>query len=477
MWKSFVGTRESPDLDFLTVATMDSSEEKLFRQKLELLILTEDEEILNRAKPIISRYYLTFRQMAYATLFETPIWEILRAQMVVMVQGSDEDLLTFAERVDRTMQTLPRSRILTVMSPKLSLDNLEGTQNPRVLPLSRSEFFNTLKFEYLCLCRCRAQYFDIRAGDLFPMTNIGFSVFVRLQLNQRYLAVLPEGAMLTDGRFQRMQESDSVYILRRDVDKYAAYINSYYDRAGQGLVKRIRALFLSLIQASLNLNEVLLFDFKSLTDEDMRVHYEELHRLGKELLELIEEAEDPWNQIREAVSGEFYLLWRSPWIALYAAVISKKTGQGDPLVCILAALLTDLGLFDLQDEISRQFLLDEKRVVDEVHKKAFANHPILSLNRCLLKGLPVEADVKAVMVCTHERHDEQGFPNQVPADKIPVEAQLIQFAEKLDQGVLTTMKNTGVGFRFLREKIWESESKTLDTFSRRFLDSISKAMI
>lgn len=451
----------------------------MFRQKLELLILSRDERILNRAKQIVSRYFLTFQHIPFHELPQRATGDLVRAQLILVEQEDAESLQSFAIRVDQVLHTFPRSRVVTIMSPSLSKENLAGTANSRVTPLSQAEYFQTLKFEYLCLHRCRAQYFDIKISDLFPMTTLSFPVFIRMPLNQRYVAVTHSNSVLSDDRYQRVSAATEIYIQKKDSDKYAQYVVSYYDTSGKGMRMRARAQFLALYQASLQLNEILLFDFKSSSQDDFVKAYETLSSAGAELLKLLESEEVLWDIFREAASGDFYQLWRAPWIAAYGALIAKRSGQGDPLVTLMSGLLTDVGLFDVEEKLSRQYLLGDGGKLGDSSElsQGFGYHPVLSLNRCLAKGVPVSEAVKAVMVCTHERFDGKGFPNQVPADKLPIEAQILLFAEKIDQAVLTTMKETGVGFRFLKEKLWEQESQKMDSFSSEFLASIADSLI
>lgn len=74
----------------------------------------------------------------------------------------------------------------------------------------------------------------------------------------------------------------------------------------------------------------------------------------------------------------------------------------------MAGLCSDIGLYDLPEPVVRKFLFSERREV-ESHQASFAKHPVLSLNRCLIKGFPIGEAVKSVVVCTHERADEKGF--------------------------------------------------------------------
>ncbi|MBV2168006.1 MAG: hypothetical protein KUL82_04785 [Bdellovibrio sp.] len=446
----------------------------LFRQKLELLILTQSEDVLARAKVAISNHFITFRTVKFEDIQKGHLGDLLKAQLILLAQEEAESLSSFESRVNEVLRLFPRSRVVTVMGPK---ENLEGAQNPRVSPLSSFEFFSTLKFEYICLYRCRSQYYQIQSSDLFSMTTITFPTFIQLPLNQRYLAVAHSNTVLSDERFQRMAAAEGLFIKAKDSDMYFQYISNYFDMSGAGLKKRARGLFLNLCYYSCYLNEGLLFDFASKSEGHCASVYEKIKKLAEELFQVLRTEESLWDVFRETLDDDFSLFWRAPWIATYATLIAVKSGQGDPMTTLLSGLLMDVGLYDLEEDVTRQYLLSKEKNIEEKMQKSFEKHPLLSLNRCLIKKVPMDEKVKSVLVCTHEKANEKGFPNQVPAAQLPVEAQLLMFAEKIDKGVLTTMKQTGVGFRFLKEKLWEAENTSLQNFSPEFLNAIADALI
>ncbi len=446
----------------------------LFRQKLELLILTHSEDVLTRAKAAISTHFITFRSVNYEEIQKGQLGDLLKAQLILLAQEGAESLSAFESRVNEVLRLFPRSRVVTVMGPK---ENLEGAQNPRVSPLSSFEFFSTLKFEYICLYRCRSQYYQIQSSDLFSMTTITFPTFIRLPLNQRYLAVVHSNTVLSDERYQRMAGAEGLFIKAKDSDKYFQYICNYFDMSGTGLKKRARGLFLNLYYYSCYLNEGLLFDFSSKSDTHCAGVYVKIQNLAEEIFQVMRSEESLWDVFREALNDDFSMFWRAPWIAIYATLIAVKSGQGDPMTTLLSGLLMDVGLYDLEEDVTRQYFLSKEKKIEDKMQKSFEKHPLLSLNRCLIKKVPIDEKVKSVLVCTHERADEKGFPNQVPAAHLPVEAQLLMFAEKIDKEVLTTMKETGVGFRFLKEKLWEAEKASLQSFSPEFLNAIAEALI
>ncbi|UOF02191.1 HD-GYP domain-containing protein [Bdellovibrio reynosensis] len=453
---------------------MSDNSKNLFRQKLELLIVDGTEEVLNRAKQVISRHYLTFQSVNSKDLVPGSLGELLRAQVILIAQNQVESSEAFIQRATGVLKVFPRSRMIAVGLPGFQWS--EAVANVSVL--SSFEFLQTLKFEYLCLLRCRGQFQSISSSDLFPMTSMSFPAFIRLSLNQRYLAVVYSNTVLSDDRFQRLVKAEGgLYIQNKDSEKYLEYIKNYFDTSGKSMHKRARASFLAIYSQCLQLNEFLLFDLVQPNEVRVGQLYQDLKKLIESLFDALKSDADLWDVFREALEEEPANYWRAPWIATYSALIAIKGNQGDPMVAFLAALFTDLGIFDLEDSVTREYLFSSERKVLENQQSQFEKHPILSLNRALIKKLPIEDSVKSVLVCTHERADQKGFPNQVPTEMLPIEAQIVMFAEKIDQAALTKLKETGTGFRFQREKVWEHEKNNLGNFSSEFLDKIAEALI
>jgi hypothetical protein len=274
-----------------------------------------------------------------------------------------------------------------------------------------------------------------------------------------------------------MLKKDSLYIIGRESSPYLEYINTYFDTRGASLRKRARAIFLAICQTWLEISEYLIFDFKSSSEETVQKHYQDLVSLAERLFELMDSEEGLWDTFKDSFQNELFDKWRGPWIAVYAAYISKKSTVGNPLDTFLAALFCDVGLFDIADVVSEKILAGGEVSLVDGEVSEYRKHPVLSLNRCLLKKVPLSEAVKGILVSVHERVDGQGFPSQTPPELLPVEASLIRFAEMIDLGVRTTLKETGVGFRFLKEKIWEKETLTPGSFSKEFLNKIAESLI
>lgn len=158
-------------------------------------------------------------------------------------------------------------------------------------------------------------------------------------------------------------------------------------------------------------------------------------------------------------------------------IYGAKSKLGNPSVVFMAGLLCDIGLFDISDTVFEKYVPSGEDLLAGDEKAEYYRHPLLSLNRCLQKNLPLSEEVKAVLVCIHERADTLGFPSQTPPELLPVEAAIIRFAEMIDLGVRTTISEVGGNFRMLKEKIWEVEKSRPGNFDPQFLDKISESLL
>jgi hypothetical protein len=462
----------------LRMSERQNAEQTLFRQKLELLVLTQDETIVSHVREVISAHKLTFRFFHEGNIdLPQQAAETKKPAIILICQKEDENIKAFSNHVDSLLKDFPKSAIVTILNNSSLSEELKGTENSRVYPLSQFEFLNTAKFETIALTKSRSQFFTILPTDLFPMTSIDFTAYVQLSLNQRYLAVLFKKLVLTEDRLQRISRAKGLLIPITESQGYHSYISSYYDSSGASLKKRARSLFYALSANWMILFDYLALDYKTLPETQIEETFAKIQTTIKEIIELLTKDEDLWDTFREASSNPIFKMWRSPWIAIYSALISIKSGQGNPEDSLLAGLFSDIGLISLKSDLLQKYLTSGLKDLTPEEKAPVEKYPMESLNRCLSKKLPLSEAVKSIIETSNERFDGAGFPNQVPADKIPTEAYLIRFAMLIDLASRTSMKELGVGFRFTREKLWEAQKKDVGNFAPDFLEKIANALL
>jgi len=449
-----------------------------FRQKLELLLLSDEQEALACLSEMADRNQFTFTHLKNISEVLLSPRLLKNAQMIVIKQ-KNEDLKKFLAELGQLVQQSPKAQLVAVLNSAPSAEDLEALpkEEHRLILFSLHDLLQTAKLEYLCLLKNRGTFYDISLRDLFPMTKVGFLGFVRLKLNRIYLPVIYPNVLLSDEKMQRLSRVPSLYINVKDSAPYSEYIKSYYDTSGKSLKKRARALFLQMTWLATNLTQELLCDYQKASPEKLKEIYSAIEEIAGEIMQAIEIDESFWDVFREAFNNDWNQFWRAPWIGLYAAQISKKSGVGYPFVALLTGLLCDIGMLDLPADIYRKYVTGGLPALNEEELKVFQQHPMMSLNRCLSHGLNLSEEVKAAIICTHERFDLKGFPNQTPADKIPFEAFAVQLAEQIDLESRSAPAADSANFRLFREKIWAREMETKSHYGEKFLQTISNALL
>ncbi|GEM_PF-1553606 len=451
----------------------------IFRQKLELLVLCGDFKVIQRAEEAASQYSFSFTQLLeedFDDYFSDS--NVVRPQVTLICQGPEEQVADFGRRATELLSKFPKSCVVAVLNLDSVKGDLSGLQNLHIVPLSEEEFYHTAKFEYACLFRTRAQYLDIPRNEVFPGTTIPFSVYIKLPLNQKYLAVIFADSVLTDERFQRItDESDHLLIDISESAQYSSYINSFFDQAGIGLRKRSRALFLSFCHSAFLFQESLLFNHKRLPPRITQDLFIKLKDMLYELVDLMKRDGELWDVFREACDNEFFAQWRAPWVAVYATLISVKSGKGDPICVGIAALLTDLSLYDLPREAFHKFLKKGAEGLRDSYLDELRNHPLASLNRVRSGGISLQDEIQKVLVSVHEHADGTGFPYGTIAEGIPVEAAIIRLAEQIDFQARNQAEAPEFSFSRLREKLMRADGLNRETYPSLFFESVSKALL
>jgi len=341
------------------------------------------------------------------------------------------------------------------------------------LVLLENEFFETSKLEFIASQIIRATYVPIKVNELKKDIAYEFSVFVLMPLNQKMVPALAKGVSLTEGKLKKLESIGEVFVRREEVSKYKKYIEANVDRSAAGLKSRCRVQYLDLCVSHTDL-VFLLTDQSETSSYDLgKSLFERCQTLASDLLMTLATVGDAWDIVNHSSLGDFGSLERAPTIASYAGLMSLMAGIGDSTEVMIASLIADVGLLELPPHISNKIRKDRStenlRTEDLV---LYQQHPIVSLNRCLARKLQMTETLKETVLCSHERVDRQGFPNQPKADRIPMEALLIQFCELVDQNTMTKMGEAPKYPTEVKKQIYQKEYDSGQRFSILFLEKI-----
>ncbi|MBC7371574.1 MAG: hypothetical protein H7326_08420, partial [Bdellovibrionaceae bacterium] len=293
------------------------------------------------------------------------------------------------------------------------------------------EMQTSSKFYYLCSLLVHGTYLPVPVTDLFPGTAVDFNGFHKLPINQNFLPVIFAGFVFSDKKYRRLESVKQVYVKREELNRYRKYIEAYHDNRGNALKKRCRAMMMSLMGSYTELILLLSLDADH-HQETLQAQLDQFADTAVSLGDYLKDCPDTFNVIAQSLEFQFCKHERGPYVLAYALFIAQSCGITSLKEIIMAALLSDLGLLELPPTCYRQLQSRGALMLEPNDMEKYQHHPMSSLNRAMLRELPLSDEIKSILVCTHERADEKGFPNQVPADKLPFESQLIHFCKILD---------------------------------------------
>ncbi|OFZ56023.1 MAG: hypothetical protein A2428_13170 [Bdellovibrionales bacterium RIFOXYC1_FULL_54_43] len=343
------------------------------------------------------------------------------------------------------------------------------------LILLAEELHQTSKLEYACTQVVKADYLPIKTADLMPGQAIPFDIYHLLPIRQKFLKFAFEGDTLNQEKISKATEVGELYIKKMSAEKFNLYTNSNPDRSARGLARRCRSQFLALYSSYAQL--VLL-----LTDQSEYASFKEgeslLKRcrdLGSELMITLGEFGNAWEIVNNSTIGEFGSTERAPAVAAYAALFGLQIDIAGISDIMIAALLSELGLLLLPPDISVKLRAQELDQLSPEQRRIYELYPQKSLDIVLGRKLPVDEKLRELLISTHERADETGFPRKLPARRISEGAQLVHFCRLFDQKTVIAMGKARVDREDVRREIIRQELQNPSRFSPLFMEKLKKA--
>lgn len=452
----------------------------MFRQKLEVIVLSEGlhTEFQQRLQEVFQRFYINTRQYSLSEFQVLSHAEKLCHLVILSPSLSSENL---KPTCDMVWKELPSAFVLALpVNPEAS-ELKTISSSGALMILKEFDFYKTMKLEYIVGTRVRGRYFKSGVQEVFPMSSVPFSAYLPLALNQKYLKVISEGEVLSEAKYQKLIDHPTAehafYVPLQQASAYKEYINQYFDKSGNGFKKRLRASLITLLK---DVTSCVSLSFGLFPDETLLK--ECMARIDAEFpstLELLTMKEDVWEEILSLSNEDFGFSYPGFFVGIYGTLLSVKLQIGNPFEVFWAGIFADIGVYDLPKTlVENYFFARQNQSLAELNQNdEFKKHPTHSLNRLLSLPSEFSANVKAMVVSHEERQDEQGYPHQVPKTVLPFESQLVHFAALVYYESQSTLKITKTSFRFMREKIWQTEVEQKGRFSEAFLQTVASALV
>ncbi len=369
------------------------------------------------------------------------------------------------------------SFIIVVVDKKASAESTQFMKKSGAnLVLLENEFFHASKLEFVATQKIKADLIPFKSSELVLGSTVGFKAYHMLPLNQKLLPVLSIGQEVTETKLKKMLDVGELYIRKECLPKYAEYLKNNQDLSAQGLAARCRAQFLLLTAGFAELALLIADQSEVGSFSAGKALFDQILHYSKEMLISLGTIGDAYQIINNSSLGEFSSMSRSPAIAAYAGLVSLLSDVGDSEDIMVSALLSDLGMLEMPPHITYHLKTQSYKSLHPEDQNIYCNHPVQSVNLCLSRKIQLSEKMKTIIMATHERKDMQGFPHRMEPEKIPLEAQLIQYCELLDQHCLVRMGQERKNPKTEQKIIFEQEMTQGGRFSPVFLNHIKSAI-
>lgn len=326
----------------------------------------------------------------------------------------------------------PKTPILVVFPKRFDKNVLQWVRKSGAnFIMSELEFLERVRFDFFINQYIGSEYIPVKPHDFKLDTKVDLSLFYFMSANKRYYPIVVANTVVNSVRLEKIKKIGDVYIKRSEVDLYNRYLKTHDDQSSTGLIRRCRLQFNEFKESYLQLVNHLTEEAEITSYEEGKKRMEECQKLSRDLVSAMMTAGSVFDVISQSVEGGVLLGDRAPERAAIVGFYSMLSDVGNPEHAILASLLCDIGLLNMPKEYLNAVKKGGISSLDGELRKAYEQHPQFSVNFAAQKKLQIDSVVREAILHSHSRLDEGGFP-RARADKINVEAQLIQIVEILD---------------------------------------------
>lgn len=371
----------------------------------------------------------------------------------------------------------PDSGLVVIAEKKVKTESAEFLKKSGAsFVLLEDEFLDSCKPEFVASQKLHGEWIPVKANEFKAETTLTVSLYHFMPLNRKFVLFIPAGQVLDPVKAQRLTKAGEVYIKRDESLAFNEYVKNNLDASAAGLVSRCRRQYLTMTYAYKDLVMLLSDQSEGSSFQKGKELMDRCRTLADDFMTGLASVGEAWSVVNNAGFDDLTPVDRAPAIGATAGLISLLSGVGEPTEIFLAALFADIGLLDLNPKFIPLWKSGKLSALSEDERKRYESHPLLSINRILTRKLPLPEKIKQIILNTHERCDQKGFPNRpVLVDKILPEAQLIHLAEIIDMNMKVDFGVEKKSPDEVRKQILEKEKQSLGAFQISFLNQVSMA--
>ena len=275
--------------------------------------------------------------------------------------------------------------------------------------------------------RHQRRYKNIRLIDMHADSEVDFSTYVFLPLNNKYVRFSNKNEKFSQKKLDKLsnQEISTIYIDQDELEKFYDYT------ASKLLELSDEANPMSATEKEEKLQTAIRGFFTDIFDASIKADFD----AGKELLGTCQNIVssyvtkgqgDFYAQLIGAIGGQLGGYQHSATVSTIAALFAIGIGHERPEDLAMAGFLHDMSLaeFTGQDKPESEW--------DDTEKEHYNAHPLRTVNMLKEKRMVVSEDVEKAIMQHHEKYNGKGFPKQLSGERISTDAQLLALADNFD---------------------------------------------
>jgi hypothetical protein len=437
----------------------------------DLVAISTNESFIKRCQGLSADFEFSFAQYATADTFFGGADEAERVRCFILDCTKFANIHEAAGTIQVARQVMDRSFIVCVLDSRVKPEDMEMLKKSGSnLVMLDSEFTTNSKLEFVSSQIIKSAYLPIKPVDFVEGSAADCSFYMLMPKNQKYLRIYKPGQNISAEFIKKFLTTPELYIHRGDVTLWSGYIKSFHISSGEESAARAcRGRFLKLQQAFLDLVLIISDQTSSSSFGGGKELFDNCQKFTAELLESLAQVKYPWEIINNSSIGDFGSVERGTAIAAYAGMLSRAAQIGDPQKIMLGALFADIGLILLSPRTTKKVRLDQTQKFDAEERMEFEKHPIFSLNQMLSKRLQLDDEIKDMILYSHERMDQKGFPSRPGPNKIREDSMIVRLAQEVDQALMLRMGKERVEFLKEFETFLDLKIKNVDGYTLAML--------
>lgn len=435
--------------------------------QLDLVVISKNKSFIERCRTLCADFDFQYAYFGSSEDFFERSEHAPTIKCFILDCTKFENIHEAAGTIQVARQMMDSSYIITILNSKVDPEGMELLKKSGAnLIMLDNEFTTNSKLEFVASQVIKSAFIPVKVADLIPESRINGHLYMLMPVNRKFLKIYKPGSKIDNAFIAKYTEAKELYTHRNDLSAWVEYVQKYQAKDDNAGARNCRANFLKLQQAFLELVILISDQTVSTSFAAGKELFALCEKFCADLLVSLKDVTAPWEAVNNSSVGDFGSVERGTAVAAYAGMLAEQISPEVAPKAMMGGLLADIGLILVSPEVSRKIRTGNLSQLTGEERMEYVKHPIYGLNQILSKRIPLDDLIKDMILMSHERIDQKGFPNKPAAIKMKEEPMIIRLAQELDDALTIKLGKERIDFdntfkSFLSGKLNEGDGYPL----------------